>query len=132
RLWDQAINIPKEATKNEYFVVGKQWMWKVQTPDGQRQINEITLEQGVPVKITGTSEDVIHDFGIPAFRSKFDVVPGRYTAAWYLPTKTGTYDIFCDQYCGTNHSLMVGKVMVVEPKQYEEWLEGKWKTGPGK
>lgn len=132
RVWDTAINIPKEATKTEYFVVGKQWMWKVQNPDGVRQINEITLQQGVPVKVTGTSEDVIHDFGIPAFRSKFDVVPGRYTAAWYTPREPGRYHLFCDQYCGQGHSQMVGWVNVLSPEDYAEWKNGVYRTADGK
>jgi cytochrome c oxidase subunit 2 len=128
RVWDTAIGIPPEAARREYFVVGKQWMWKVQDPDGLRQINEITLEAGVPVKVTGTSEDVIHDFGIPAFRSKFDVVPGRYTAAWYEPTRPGTYHLFCDQYCGQGHSQMVGKVNVLSGADYQEWKNGTYRT----
>ena len=92
----------------------------------------MVLPVGQPVRIITTSEDVIHDFGIPAFRQKIDVVPGRYTSTWYKPTKTGTYDIFCDQYCGTNHSLMVGKVVVVEPGQYVEWLAGTWRPDGSK
>jgi cytochrome c oxidase subunit 2 len=128
RVWDKAISIPKEAAEREYFVAGKQWMWKVQDPDGRRQINEITLCEGVPVKVTGTSEDVIHDFGIPAFRSKFDVVPGRYTAAWYKPTKVGDYHLFCDQYCGMGHSQMVGKVHVLSPDDFQLWKSGQYKA----
>ena len=95
----------------------------------------MVLPIGQPVKVIVTSEDVIHDFGIPAFRQKIDAVPGRYVSTWYQPTRLGTYDIFCDQYCGTNHSLMVGKLVVVEPKQYEDWLAGIWRpdgsSGPG-
>jgi cytochrome c oxidase subunit 2 len=135
RVWDQAISIPKEAAEQEYFVVGKQWMWKVQDPDGRRHINEITLCEGVAVKVTGTSEDVIHDFGIPAFRSKFDVVPGRYTSAWYKPKLTRadsggveTHHLFCDQYCGMGHSQMVGKVNVLSAEKFVEWKEGYYKT----
>ena len=131
RVWDYAINVPKAAAEREYFVVGKQWMWKVQDPDGLRQINELTLCQGVPVKVTGTSEDVIHDFGVPAFRSKFDVVPGRYTAAWYDPTLPGTYHLFCDQYCGMGHSQMVGKVHVLTPEDYADWKLGLVRTTTG-
>ncbi len=135
RIWDMAINVPKEAAEREYFVAGKQWMWKVQDPDGRRQINEMTLCAGVPVKVTGTSEDVIHDFGVPAFRSKFDVVPGRYTAAWYKPMLTPaakggveTHHLFCDQYCGQGHSQMVGKVYVLSPERFAEWQEGRFKS----
>lgn len=129
RIWEMAINVPKEAAEREYFVAGKQWMWKVQDPDGRRQINEMTLCQGVAVKVTGTSEDVIHDFGVPAFRSKFDVVPGRYTAAWYKPTLPGDYHLFCDQYCGQGHSQMVGKVRVLTPEEFAAWQEGSYTTG---
>ncbi len=135
RLWDVAISIPKEAAEREYFVAGKQWMWKVQDPDGRRQINEMTLCAGVAVKVTGTSEDVIHDFGVPAFRSKFDVVPGRFTAAWYKPVLTPaavggveTHHLFCDQYCGQGHSQMVGKVFVLSAERFAEWQEGRFKS----
>lgn len=128
RVWDMAINVPKEAAEREYFVAGKQWMWKVQDPYGRRQINEMTLCKDVAVKITGTSEDVIHDFGVPAFRSKFDVVPGRYTAAWYKPNKVGDYHLFCDQYCGQGHSQMVGKVRVLSEDDFAEWQEGRYKS----
>jgi cytochrome c oxidase subunit II len=138
RVWDTAINPSVESAKREYFVSGKQWMWKVQDPDGLRHINEITLEAGVPVKVTGTSEDVIHDFGIPAFRSKFDVVPGRYTAAWYVPKMVDpvgekeTHHLFCDQYCGQGHSQMVGKVHVLSSKAFAEWKEGVYRTKEGR
>jgi cytochrome c oxidase subunit 2 len=128
RVYDIYINVPKEATEREYFVAGKQWMWKVQDPDGRRQINELTLCQGVPVRVTGTSEDVIHDFGVPAFRSKFDVVPGRYTYAWYTPTKPGHYHLFCDQYCGQGHSQMVGTVHVLSADEFAEWKEGRYRS----
>jgi cytochrome c oxidase subunit II len=138
RVWDTAINPPPEASAREYFVVGKQWMWKVQDPEGLRHINEITLEDGVAVKVTGTSEDVIHDFGIPAFRSKFDVVPGRYTAAWYVPkmvdpkAEKETHHLFCDQYCGQGHSQMVGKVHVLSPSAFADWKQGIYRTKEGK
>jgi len=131
RVWDYAINPPKEASDREYFAVGKQWMWKVQDPEGLRHINELTVKVDTPMKMTGTSEDVIHDFGIPAFRSKFDVVPGRYTAAWYIPRFTDkakggieTHHLFCDQYCGQGHSQMVGKVHVLSAENYENWQAG--------
>ena len=129
----------------EYFVVGKQWMWKLQHPEGQREINELHLpvcdEARDPetgrlldpgVKMTGTSEDVIHDFGIPAFRQKFDVIPGRFITVGYQPTKVGTYDIFCDQYCGMGHSQMIGKIHVLAKSDYESWKEGKFRVRDGK
>jgi cytochrome c oxidase subunit II len=109
----------------EVFVVGKQWMWKIQHPDGQREINELHVPVGRPVKLTLTSEDVIHDFFVPAFRTKIDVLPGRYVSTWYEPTKVGRYHLFCAQYCGTNHAGMVGWVTVMEPVEYQAWLDSK-------
>lgn len=116
----------------EVFVAGKQWMWKVQYPGGQREINSLHLPVGRPVKVTVTSEDVIHDFGIPAFRTKIDAMPGRYLSTWYHPTKTGTFDIYCDQYCGNGHSRMIGSVTVMEQNEYDAWLAGQSTgvTGP--
>lgn len=129
RLYDEAITIPEEAqaSEREYFAVGKQWMWKIQHPTGQREINELHLAQNVAIKLTGTSEDVIHDFGVPAFRSKFDVIPGRYTSVWYKPTKVGHYYLFCDQYCGQGHSQMVGMVHVLSQEDHQAWLEGTYR-----
>ncbi|HJT77900.1 MAG TPA: cytochrome c oxidase subunit II, partial [Gemmataceae bacterium] len=106
----------------EIYVVGKQWMWKVQHQGGQREINSLTVPVGQPVKITITSEDVIHDFGLPEFRLKRDAIPGRYTYSWFTATRVGDYHIFCDQYCGTDHSGMVGWVHVLKPEDYETWL----------
>jgi len=108
----------------EIYVVGRQWMWKVQHPEGRREINEIHVPRGRPVVLTITSEDVIHSVGIPAFRFKMDAVPGKYTQQWFTATKTGEYHLFCDQYCGTQHAGMVGKVIVMEPGEYEAWLNG--------
>lgn len=122
-LFFESARPPADALS--YHVYGKQWMWKMEHPDGRREINEFHVPLGVPVKVTMTSEDVIHNFAIPAFRLKMDVVPGRYSTAWFKATKTGTYHIFCDQYCGVEHSKMVGKVVVMEPHEYREWLDGK-------
>lgn len=130
KLYNDQYQAPTDAP--EYYVVGKQWMWKLQHPTGQREINELHLPMGRPVRLTGTSEDVIHDFGIPAFRSKMDVVPGRYTTTWYEPTEVGTYHIFCDQYCGQGHSQMVGKVHVLSQDDYQAWLEGTFRVRDGK
>ena len=110
------------ANATEIYVVGKQWMWKIQHPDGRREINELHLPVGQPVKLIMTSQDVIHDFYIPVFRTKQDVVPGRYTTEWFTPTQPGRYHIFCSQYCGTNHSQMVGTVYVQEPAEQARWL----------
>jgi cytochrome c oxidase subunit 2 len=106
------------------YVVGKQWMWKIQHPEGRREINELHVPVGQPIKLTMTSEDVIHSFFVPAFRTKMDVVPGRYTTLWFEATKAGEYHLFCAEYCGTSHSLMIGRVVVMEPVQYQEWLSG--------
>jgi cytochrome c oxidase subunit II len=108
----------------EIFVTGKQWMWKAEHPEGQREINELHVPLGRPVKLTMTSEDVIHDFFVPAFRVKKDVLPGRYTSMWFEPTKLGTFHLFCAQYCGAFHAGMIGEVIVVEPDEYEQWLLG--------
>jgi cytochrome c oxidase subunit 2 len=106
----------------EVYVTGKQWMWHLQHPGGQREINALHIPLGQPVKLIMTSEDVIHDFFVPAFRVKMDVLPGKYTYTWFQPTKAGEYHLFCGQYCGTKHSAMVGKVVVLEPVEYERWL----------
>jgi cytochrome c oxidase subunit II len=112
---DQTLNI---------YVVAKQWMWKFQHLDGQREINELHVPVGRPVKLIMTSEDVIHDFFVPAFRVKADVLPGRYTNLWFEPTTPGRYHLFCAEYCGTRHSGMVGEVVVMEPTEYQVWLSG--------
>ena len=103
-------------------MVGKQWMWYLQHPQGRSETNELHVPLGQAVKLNMTSSDVIHSFFIPAFRIKQDVLPGRYTSLWFQPTKTGTFDLFCAEYCGTNHSIMIGKVHVMEPAEYERWL----------
>ena len=108
----------------DIYVIGKQWMWKIQHPTGQREINELHVPLGRTVKLTMASEDVIHDFYVPAFRVKKDVLPGRYTTLWFEPTKPGRYHLFCAQYCGANHARMIGWVIVMEPADYEAWLSG--------
>jgi cytochrome c oxidase subunit II len=105
-------------------VVGKRWMWKLQHPTGQREINELHVPVGRPVRLTITSEDTIHSFFVPAFRIKKDAVPGRYNTAWFKATKTGTFHLFCAEYCGTEHSRMIGRVVVMEPDSYQTWLAG--------
>jgi cytochrome c oxidase subunit 2 len=118
-----AMSRPPDETLNIY-VVGKQWMWKFQHLDGQREINELHVPVGRPVKLIMTSEDVIHDVFVPAFRVKADVIPGRYTSIWFEPTKPGSYHLFCAEYCGTRHSGMIGRVVVMEPNEYQAWLSG--------
>jgi cytochrome c oxidase subunit II len=123
KLYFQNYTPPVRDTLDIY-VMGKQWMWKVQYPGGQREINELHVPTGRAVKLTLASEDVIHSFYIPAFRLKHDVVPGSYQMFWFEPTKPGRYHIFCAEYCGTNHSRMIGWVTVMDPVHYETWLSG--------
>ena len=108
----------------EIFVVGKQWMWKIQHQEGPREINELHIPVNQAVQLTMTSEDVIHSFFVPAFRVKQDVLPGRYTRLWFEATKTGVYHLFCAEYCGTEHAGMIGRVVVMEPAEYQRWLGG--------
>ncbi len=108
----------------EVFVVGKQWMWKVQHMGGQREINELHVPVGRPVKLIMGSEDVLHSYYIPAFRVKADVIPGRYSALWFQATKPGRYHLFCAEYCGTKHSGMIGSVIAMEPAAFQAWLSG--------
>src|ERR1700691_5000466 len=130
-LWASSLyfeNSRPPSASTEIFVIGKQWMWHIQHPEGVREINEMHVPVGVPVKLTMTSQDVIHDFYIPAFRVKKDVLPGRYSQIWFQPTETGTFHLFCAQYCGTNHSEMIGWVYVMSPGDYATWLAGGEKT----
>jgi cytochrome c oxidase subunit 2 len=117
------------AESLEFYAVGKQWMWKFQHPAGNREINDLHVPMGTPVKLTMTSEDVIHSLYIPAFRVKADVLPGRYTTVWFTATKPGAYHIFCAEYCGSEHSLMGGTIYVLDPMEYENWLVT-GQTGP--
>lgn len=116
----------KQAPSNaiEVFVTAKQWMWKTQHPEGARDINVLHVPAGKPIKLTMISEDVIHSFYVPAFRLKQDVLPGRYTTLWFEATKPGTYHLFCAEFCGTSHSEMIGKVVVMAPSDFQTWLSG--------
>jgi cytochrome c oxidase subunit 2 len=118
---------PRDST--EVYVVAKQWMWKLEHAEGQREINSLHVPVNRDVKLIMTSQDVIHSFFVPEFRMKQDVLPGRYTVAWFRATKPGTYHLFCTQYCGTQHSSMIGSVVVMEPAEYEAWMSG-GSTGP--
>lgn len=111
---------PEDAV--DYYAVGKQWMWKFQHPQGVREINDLHVPVNQPVRITMTSQDVIHSLYLPAFRVKADVIPGRYTTVWFKPTKPGAYHLFCAEYCGTEHSKMGGTIYVMEQAQYDAWL----------
>ena len=108
----------------DIYVIAKQWMWKAQQPNGLKEINELHVPVGRNVRLILASEDVIHDFFVPAFRVKMDVVPGHYNTMWFRPTKPGRYHFFCSQYCGTNHAVMGGWVTVMEPSEYAAWLSG--------
>jgi cytochrome c oxidase subunit 2 len=103
-------------------VVAKQWMWHLQHAEGRSEINELHVPLGRDVKLTMTSQDVIHSFFVPAFRVKQDVLPGRYTTLWFQPAKVGRYHLYCAEYCGTNHSTMGGWVEVMEPADFQRWL----------
>src|SRR2546423_5105521 len=111
---------PKNAM--EIFVMGKQWMWHIQHPNGVREMNELHVPTGVPIKLTMISQDVLHEFFVPQFRVQFMVVPGRYTYQWFTATKPGKYYLFCTQYCGTQHSEMGGYVYVQTPSDYAQWV----------
>jgi cytochrome c oxidase subunit 2 len=117
------LNRPPDDTMT-VNVVGKRWMWKLQHPSGRREINELHVPLGAPVRLNMTSEDVIHSFYVPAFRVKADVLPGRYTTTWFRATKPGRYHLFCAEYCGTQHSGMIGWVEVMEPEAFQAWLSG--------
>lgn len=122
QVYFKSYRTPADAER--YYVVGKQWMWKIQHPEGNREINTFHVPVNRPIEVVLTSEDVIHSFFIPAFRIKRDAVPGRYTSAWFTATETGEFDIYCAEYCGAEHSLMIGKVIVMEEHEYESWLAG--------
>jgi cytochrome c oxidase subunit 2 len=122
RIYFEARRPPAGAL--EYYVTAKQWMWKFQHPEGNREINHLHVPKGVPIKLIMTSEDVIHSFFVPEFRVKMDVLPGRYTTLWFNADTAGTYRLFCNEYCGVDHSRMIGSVTVMEPAAYEAWLGG--------
>jgi cytochrome c oxidase subunit II len=125
--WGAAIYFAEArppANALEIYVVGKQWMWKVQHQDGQREINTLHVPLGRDVRLTMISQDVIHSFFLPEFRIKQDVLPDRYTTEWFRATKAGRYHLFCAEFCGTLHSGMIGELVVMEPAAYEAWLQG--------
>jgi cytochrome c oxidase subunit II len=113
--------VPEDAM--EIYVLGRQWMWQIQHPEGPREVNELHVPVGQPVRLIMTSQDVIHSFYVPAFRLKYDVIPGRYTNLSFTATRTGEYHLFCAEYCGTEHSGMIGRVVVMEPRDFQNWLE---------
>jgi cytochrome c oxidase subunit 2 len=119
-VYFDAYRPPSDAST--IYVVGKQWMWKFQHPEGQREINRLHVPVGRPIRLLLTSEDVIHSFFVPDFRMHMDVLPGRYTSVWFQASRPGTYRLFCSQYCGTNHAGMTGLVIAMEPADYDRWL----------
>jgi len=120
-LYFRIYNPPTNAMN--IYVVGKQWMWKAEHPGGQHEINALHVPTGRPVQLTMISQDVFHSFSIPDFRVKREVIPGRYSTVWFQATTPGTYHIFCTQYCGTNHSVMIGEVTVLTPDDYAKWTQ---------
>jgi cytochrome c oxidase subunit 2 len=131
-IWSTAgylVNKRVPVGAMDIYVIGKQWMWKIQHPEGVREINELHVPIGRNVRLTIGSEDVIHDFSLPSFRVKMDAVPGKFTTLWFKATQLGAYHIFCMQYCGTKHAGMVGTVYVMSPGDYEAWLAGGRTTG---
>ena len=128
RLYFQMYDVPSDAM--EIYVIGKQWMWKFQHPDsGQIEVNDLHVPVNRPIKLTMTSEDVIHSMYVPAFRIKTDVLPGRYTTVWFEATETGSYHLFCAEYCGTDHAGMTGQVIVMPEEEYLAWASGGGTTG---
>ncbi|HVX84898.1 MAG TPA: cytochrome c oxidase subunit II [Phycisphaerae bacterium] len=123
-VWGAALYVRMSrppANSLEIQVIGKQWMWKIQHPSGRKEIDELHIPVGRPIKLVMTSQDVIHSFFIPEFRVKQDVVPGRYSTEWFTPTKIGQYHLFCSEYCGTGHASMAGRVVVMSPADYAKW-----------
>src|SRR6185437_13019691 len=121
-LYFRIYNPP--ANSMNIYVVGKQWMWKAEHPGGQHEINALHVPTGVPIQLTMISQDVFHSFSVPDFRIKREVIPGRYSTVWFEATTPGTYHIFCTQYCGTNHSQMIGEVTALSADDYKKWTEG--------
>lgn len=120
--WTYADLEQPPANAMPVFVVGKQWMWKLQHSNGRREIDELHVPLGRPVQLILTSQDVIHSFYVPAFRVKQDAVPGRYTSLWFTATQAGSYPLFCAEYCGSQHAAMGGRVVVMEPTEFARWL----------
>lgn len=120
RLYFHMYRPPSDTL--DIYVVGKQWMWKFQHPSGQREINELHVPVNRPIKLIMSSEDVIHSFYVPAFRVKHDVIPGTFVTAWFEATQVGEYHLFCAEYCGALHAGMIGRVIVMDQRDYQVWL----------
>ncbi len=120
RLYLDLYDVPRDA--ETIYVVGKQWMWQVQHPAGQREINELHVAANHTVRLIMSSQDVIHSFFVPAFRVKHDVLPGTSEEIWFKPQKPGVFHLFCAEYCGTDHSRMIGRIVVMPAPEFEQWL----------
>ena len=130
-LYVRLFQPPRDALK--IYVIAKQWMWKVEHVGGQREINALHIPTGRPIELVMTSEDVIHDFSVPAFRLKHDVLPDRYETLWFTATRPGTYSLYCTQFCGLDHSKMMGEVVVLTPPEFQSWLGAEWRApGPSR
>ena len=121
-VYFELVRPPAETL--QIYSTGKRWMWRFQHLNGRAEINELHVPKGIPVKVTFTSEDVLHSLYFPTFRVKADAIPGRYSEIWFEPTLTGDFHMFCAEYCGTSHSGMIGRVVVMEPRDYQAWLSG--------
>ena len=121
-VYFELVRPPAETL--QIYSTGKRWMWRFQHLNGRAEINELHVPKGRPVKVTFTSEDVLHSLYFPTFRVKADAIPGRYSEIWFVPTLTGDFHMFCAEYCGTSHSGMIGRVVVMEPRDYQAWLSG--------
>jgi cytochrome c oxidase subunit 2 len=131
-IWGASIYVAEAtppADSLQIYVVAKQWMWKIQHEEGQREINTLHVPMNRDVRLTMISQDVIHSFWVPEFRVKADVLPGRYTTIWFRANKPGTYNLFCSEFCGTLHSGMIGKVVVMDPGNFQAWLTGGGEMG---
>ncbi len=125
-VWGAKIFVEEKSpppNTMDIFVIGKQWMWHVQHPNGVRENNSLHVPMGRPIRLLMISQDVTHAFYVPEFRLQYHVVPGRYTSFWFTPTKPGKYHLFCNMYCGTQHAEMGGYVYVMEPEAFQKWLE---------
>lgn len=131
-IWGASIYVAEATPPSdslEIYVVAKQWMWKIQHAEGQREINTLHVPTNRDIRLTMISQDVIHSFWVPEFRVKTDVLPGRYTTLWFRANKPGTYNLFCSEFCGTLHSGMIGKVIVMDPARFQAWLTGGGEMG---
>ncbi|NWG03330.1 MAG: cytochrome c oxidase subunit II [Syntrophaceae bacterium] len=115
---------PGDALKVK--VIARQWSWLFEYENGVKS-TELKVPVGKPVKLSLTSQDVIHGFYAPAFRIKQDVVPGMTNTLWFQPTGVGTFDVFCTQYCGLQHANMVTKIVVIPVDEFDQWIQKRGK-----